>query len=96
MDLKRTKAQLAQSKVELLDERLLTKDLTEARDLWEALAVERGLATAAKDVVQMFMSGGPLYFIFHIQTRAHYFQQTLLAGGAACTGGRSGRLSHAR
>ena len=25
---------------------------------------------------------GPLYFIFHIQTRAHYFMQTLLAGGA--------------
>ena len=31
----------------------------------------------------MLLSGGPLYFIFHIQTRAHYFGQTLLAGGAA-------------
>lgn len=26
--------------------------------------------------------GGPLYFIFHIQTKCYYFQQTLLAGGA--------------
>ena len=50
--------------------------------LLATLAVERGLWPAARDVAQVFASGGPLYFIFHIQTRAHYFMQTLLAGGA--------------
>ncbi|KAH8049255.1 1,3-beta-D-glucan synthase [Aureococcus anophagefferens] len=50
--------------------------------LLATLAVERGLWAAAKDVAQVFASGGPLYFIFHIQTRAHYFTQTILAGGA--------------
>mmetsp|Transcript_33873 Transcript_33873/g.103973 ORF Transcript_33873/g.103973 Transcript_33873/m.103973 type:complete len:586 (-) Transcript_33873:79-1836(-) len=50
--------------------------------LLATLAVERGLLTAARDVAQVFASGGPLYFVFHIQTRAHYFMQTLLAGGA--------------
>ena len=44
--------------------------------------MERGLLAATRDVAQVFASGGPLYFVFHIQTRAHYFMQTLLAGGA--------------
>jgi len=51
--------------------------------LLATLAVERGLLPALRDVLQVFASGGPLYFIFHIQTRAHYFTQTLLAGGAS-------------
>lgn len=50
--------------------------------LLATLAVERGLLNATRDVAQVFASGGPLYFVFHIQTRAHYFTQTLLAGGA--------------
>jgi len=50
--------------------------------LLATLTVERGLAVACRDVLQVFVSGGPLYFVFHIQTRAHYFFQTLIAGGA--------------
>jgi hypothetical protein len=29
----------------------------------------------------MILSGGPLYFIFHIETKSYYFAQTLMAGG---------------
>ena len=35
-------AELRSLRFELLDERLLTRDLAEARGMWEALAVERG------------------------------------------------------
>lgn len=51
--------------------------------LLATLTVERGLLPALRDVLQVFASGGPLYFVFHIQTRAHYFFQTLVAGGAS-------------
>lgn len=51
--------------------------------LLATLTVERGLLAALRDVLQVFASGGPLYFVFHIQTRAHYFLQTILAGGAS-------------
>lgn len=47
------------------------------------LTVEKGFVAAFGDLVYMMLSGGPLYFIFHIQTKSYYFQQTLLAGGAA-------------
>ena len=30
----------------------------------------------------MFATGGPIHFMFHIQTKAHYFAQTILVGGA--------------
>jgi callose synthase len=46
------------------------------------LMVEKGLKASILTVGQVFLSGGPMYFMFHIQTRAHYFYQTLLAGGA--------------
>jgi hypothetical protein len=46
------------------------------------LTVEKGFAAAFAELVYMMISGGPLYFIFHIQTKCYYFQQTLLAGGA--------------
>ncbi|KAJ8612338.1 hypothetical protein CTAYLR_008360 [Chrysophaeum taylorii] len=54
--------------------------------LLATLAVERGLLPATRDVLQVFATGGPLYFVFHIQTRAHYFFQTLVAGGASYKG----------
>ena len=47
------------------------------------LVVEKGLGKALWDVFQVFLSGGPLYFIFHIRTRDYYYSQTVLAGGAA-------------
>ncbi len=39
------------------------------------LTLEKGLNNALRTVVQVFVSGGPLYFMFHIQTRAHFFYQ---------------------
>lgn len=46
------------------------------------LTVEKGFAQAISEISFMIISGGPLYFIFHIQTKSYYFSQTLLAGGA--------------
>ena len=50
--------------------------------LLATLMVERGMAGAVAELIRVFGSGGPFYFIFHIQTRAYYFFQTLIAGGA--------------
>jgi callose synthase len=50
--------------------------------LLATLTVERGLGGACAELLRVFGSGGPFYFIFHIQTRAYYFFQTLIAGGA--------------
>ncbi|CAE7582975.1 CALS5, partial [Symbiodinium microadriaticum] len=50
--------------------------------LCATLAIEKGFFSMATEIVYMIVSGGPLYFIFHIQTKSFYFQQTLLAGGA--------------
>ena len=46
------------------------------------LTVEKGIWQALSDVGFMILSGGPLYFIFHIETKSYYFSQTLMAGGA--------------
>ena len=46
------------------------------------LIIEKGYFSMVQQISYMFLSGGPLYFIFHIQTKCYYFQQTLLAGGA--------------
>lgn len=46
------------------------------------LIVEKGFRSAISEISFMILSGGPLYFIFHIQTKCYYFSQTLLAGGA--------------
>eukprot|EP01041_Mallomonas_annulata_P000789 gene789-1528_t len=46
------------------------------------LVVEKGVFSAMWDLAYMMLSGGPLYFIFHIQTKCYYFAQTLMAGGA--------------
>jgi callose synthase len=56
--------------------------LLQTLPLFITLTVEKGLLSAISEIAFMFLSGGPLYFIFHIQTKAYYFQQTLLAGGA--------------
>lgn len=46
------------------------------------LTVEKGVVTAISEIGFMILSGGPLYFIFHIETKSYYFSQTLMAGGA--------------
>lgn len=50
--------------------------------LMATLTVEKGVIGMLQEIGYMIVSGGPLYFIFHIQTKCYYFQQTLLAGGA--------------
>jgi len=50
--------------------------------LFVTLTVEKGVTRACSEIFVMILSGGPLYFIFHIQTKAYYFSQTLMAGGA--------------
>ena len=56
--------------------------LLQTMPLVVTLTVEKGFLKAFTEIGYMFLSGGPLYFIFHIQTKCYYFQQTLLAGGA--------------
>jgi len=50
--------------------------------LFATLGVERGWWLAIREIVQVFASGGPLHFMFHIQTKATYMAQTILVGGA--------------
>ena len=56
--------------------------LLQTMPLMVTLTVEKGFLKAMSEIAWMFLSGGPLYFIFQIQTKCYYFQQTLLAGGA--------------
>ncbi len=50
--------------------------------LYATLGVERGWWNSLREVFQVFVTGGPLHFMFHIQTKAHYMSQTILVGGA--------------
>lgn len=50
--------------------------------LLATISVERGFKSAIKEVLMIFVTGGPLYFLFHIGTKWFYFGQTILAGGA--------------
>jgi callose synthase len=50
--------------------------------LFATLGVERGWWNSFREIVHVFITGGPLHFMFHIQTKAFYMSQTLLVGGA--------------
>jgi len=50
--------------------------------LFSTLGVERGWWASAQELIQVFATGGPLHFMFHIQTKANYMTQTILVGGA--------------
>jgi len=50
--------------------------------LYATLGVERGWWNSLREIFQVFVTGGPLHFMFHIQTKAHYMSQTILVGGA--------------
>lgn len=56
--------------------------LLQTMPLVVTLTVEKGILVALSEILFMFLSGGPLYFIFHIQTKCYYFSQTLMTGGA--------------
>uniref|UniRef100_A0A7S1ZKM7 1,3-beta-glucan synthase n=1 Tax=Ditylum brightwellii TaxID=49249 RepID=A0A7S1ZKM7_9STRA len=50
--------------------------------LFATLGVERGWWDSLREIFYVFITGGPLHFMFHIQTKAHYMSQTILVGGA--------------
>lgn len=50
--------------------------------LFATLGVERGWFASLQEIFLVFITGGPLHFMFHIQTKANYMAQTLLVGGA--------------
>lgn len=50
--------------------------------LYATLGVERGWWNSMREILHVFITGGPLHFMFHIQTKAHYMSQTILVGGA--------------
>jgi callose synthase len=50
--------------------------------LFATLGVERGWWASIKEIFYVFATGGPLHFMFHIQTKATYMAQTILVGGA--------------
>jgi callose synthase len=50
--------------------------------LFATLGVERGWWASIQEIFLVFITGGPLHFMFHIQTKAFYMSQTILVGGA--------------
>jgi len=50
--------------------------------LYATLGVERGWWNSLREIIHVFITGGPLHFMFHIQTKACYMSQTILVGGA--------------
>ena len=50
--------------------------------LFATLGVEQGWWNSLREIIMVFVSGGPFHFMFHIQTKAHYMSQTILVGGA--------------
>lgn len=50
--------------------------------LFATLGVERGWLASLREIFMVFVTGGPLHFMFHIQTKANYMSQTILVGGA--------------
>ncbi|CAH0477376.1 unnamed protein product [Peronospora belbahrii] len=50
--------------------------------LLATISVERGFKAACNEIIVLLVTGGPLYFLFHIGTKWFYFGQTILAGGA--------------
>ena len=50
--------------------------------LFATLGVERGWLASIQEIFRVFVTGGPLHFMFHIQTKANYMSQTILVGGA--------------
>jgi callose synthase len=50
--------------------------------LFATLGVERGWWASIQEIFLVFITGGPLHFMFHIQTKANYMSQTIIVGGA--------------
>lgn len=50
--------------------------------LFATLGVERGWWPSMCEILRIFVTGGPLHFMFHIQTKANFMAQTIFVGGA--------------
>ena len=50
--------------------------------LFAALWVEWDWWNSLRDIASVFMIGGPLHLMFHIQTKTYYMIHTILVGGA--------------
>lgn len=61
---------------------MLLGGLLQTIPLFLTLGVERGWWASTQELIQVFATGGPLHFMFHIQTKANYMTQTILVGGA--------------
>ena len=48
---------------------------------FSTLGAERGWRASFLKLVRVFAAGGPLHFVFRIQTKANYATQTVLVGG---------------
>lgn len=46
------------------------------------LVLEKGPLTALEQMFRVVCRGGPLFFMFHIRTKAYYYDRTLVLGGA--------------
>jgi callose synthase len=84
---------LAIFKLEKIGERMITPmgtiqmllgglGLLQTIPLFATLGVERGWLASVQEIFLVFITGGPLHFMFHIQTKANYMSQTILVGGA--------------
>lgn len=84
---------LALYDIERIGERIITPEgtiqmllgglgLLQTFPLIATLGVERGWWASFVEVFQVFATGGPLHFMFHIQTKANYMSQTILVGNA--------------
>eukprot|EP00457_Paulinella_chromatophora_P000120 gb/GEZN01000120.1/.p1 GENE.gb/GEZN01000120.1/~~gb/GEZN01000120.1/.p1 ORF type:complete len:2191 (+),score=319.80 gb/GEZN01000120.1/:64-6636(+) len=51
--------------------------------LWAALGVDKGFLMATWETLSMLVSGGPIYFLFHMGTKAYYFETTMFYGKAS-------------
>eukprot|EP00980_Cylindrotheca_fusiformis_P030196 scaffold24531_cov122-Cylindrotheca_fusiformis.AAC.5 len=86
-------AVLALFKLEKIGDRIITPmgtiqmmlgglGLLQTIPLFATLGVERGWLASLQEIAMVFATGGPLHFMFHIQTKANYMSQTILVGGA--------------
>jgi callose synthase len=50
--------------------------------LFATLGVERGWWASLQEIFLIFVTGWPLHFMFHIQTKATFMSQTIIVGGA--------------
>jgi callose synthase len=46
------------------------------------LVLEKGVGAASYQMIRVFCTGGPLFFMFHIRTKAYYYDITITLGGA--------------